>query len=40
MSMPEALAMALLGRLATMIATLPGGVIYAMNGIAVRKLPA
>jgi uncharacterized protein (TIRG00374 family) len=39
-SMPEALAMALLGRLVTLIATLPGGVIYAVNGIAFRKLPA
>lgn len=39
-SMPEALAMALLSRLATLIATLPGGVIYAVNGIASRKLPA
>jgi len=39
-SMPEALAMALLSRLATMIATLPGGMIYAVNGIALRKLPA
>jgi uncharacterized protein (TIRG00374 family) len=39
-SMPEALAIALLSRLVTLIATLPGGVIYAVNGIALRKLPA
>ena len=39
-SMPEALAIALLGRIVNLIATLPGGVIYALNGTAFRKLPA
>jgi len=39
-SMPEALAIALLGRLVCLVATLPGGVIYAVNGIAFRKVPA
>lgn len=40
LSMPEALAIALLGRLVSLIATLPGGVIYAVNGLAFRKVPA